>query len=466
MSNEITAETQVMSARKIKYLWRLLTVIEVLVAISATMVLLFLFVPKARFELLKTPVGKFLMGVYGKENYDSTVFDPNFDDKKIKTNENLPEYVYSDEYTNFVMFGIDSRDTSFDSAANSDSIIIVSIHNTTSEVKMVSIYRDTYLEIENNDGSSMFNKINSAYSYGGPTAALNTINTNMDLDLRDYIVVNFTGVAKIIDALGGIEVNLTKEERDQLNFHMSSTMQQIGKRTSKVRRYGENIHLNGIQATTYCRIRKTAFYEPESGAIINNDFGRAARQRSVVMKLVEKAKDAGINELKDAVELVFSQNTEEAKIVGTSFTWDELMNMMPIIFDFDLAGTQSFPNSFTTGNIGSMSCVLIKGLSYNVSKLHEFLYGEKDYTPSYTVENIGNNLQAYTGIYPDYTVTQQYVPGEEGGALPKDLANEGETGNVIDSEQTTAKVKKGPKYKTFKDDDDYGYDDEKDDSGI
>lgn len=463
-TKEITADKPVMSEKKIKILWRLLTFVEIVVGLFGITVLLFLFVPKVRLEFIKTPVGQFLMGVYGKEDYDSTVFDPTFDEKKIKVNEDLPEYIYSGEYTNFVMFGVDARDENFDSGTNSDSIVIVSIHNTTSEVKMVSIYRDSYLALQNNDGSSTYNKINAAYSYGGPTAALNTINTNMDLDIRDYIVVNFAGVAKIIDVLGGIDVNLTEDEMNQLNYHMSSTMLSIGKRTSKVKEYGENIHLNGIQATTYCRIRKTAFYDPDSGAVINNDFGRAARQRSVIMKLVEKAKDAGVNELKDAAELVFSENKKGAKIIGTSFTWDELMNMMPIIFDFQLSGTQSFPNSLTTGELNNISYVFVKGLSYNVSKLHEFLYGEKDYKPSLTVENIGNNLQAYTGVYPDYTQTQQWMESED-GKLPKDLATDEQADKVVDS--SINKPKKKSKYKTFNDDNEnYGYDDEKDDSGI
>lgn len=465
MSNEITADKPVMSAKKIKLLWRLLTCVEVLVAIIGMAILLFLFVPKARIELLKTPIGQYLIGVYGKQDYNSTVFDPTFDEQKIKANEDLPEYIYSGEYTNFVMFGIDARDANFDSGTNSDSIVIVSIHNTTSEVKMISIYRDTYLAIHNGEGvSTSYNKINSAYAAGGPMAALNTINTNMDLDIRDYIVVNFAGVAKIIDALGGIDVNLTEEERDQLNYHMSSTMLSIGKRTSKVKQYGENIHLNGIQATTYCRIRKTAFYDPESGAVINNDFGRAARQRSVIMKLVEKAKDAGVNELKEAAELVFSQNKDGSKIIGTSFTWDELMNMMPIIFDFQLTGTQSFPNSLTTGTMNNVSYVFVKGLSYNVSKLHEFLYGEKDYTPSYTVENINNNIQAYTGVAPDYTQTQQYQASDD-GKLPKDLATDDQKDNVVDG--SIVKPIKKSKYKTFNDENEnYGYDDSKDDSGF
>ena len=464
-TKEITADKPVMSEKKIKILWRLLTAVEVLIGIIGIAVLLFLFVPKARLEFIKTPVGKYLMGVYGKEDYNSTVFDPTFDEKKIKVNEDLPEYMYSGEYTNFVMFGIDARDANFDSGTNSDSIVIVSIHNTTSEVKMVSIYRDSYLAIQSADGTSAYDKINSAYARGGPTAALNTINTNMDLDLKDYIVVNFAGVSEIIDALGGIDVNLTEEEMSQLNHHMSSTMLSIGKRTAKVTDYGENIHLNGIQATTYCRIRKTAFYDPESGAVINNDFGRAARQRSVIMKLVEKAKDAGVNELKEAAELVFSQNKGNAKIIGTSFQWDELMNMMPIIFDFQLSGTQSFPNSFTTGDLGGKSCVIIKGLSYNVSKLHEFLYGEKEYQPSYTVENISNNLQANTGVYPDYMQTQQWQATSEDGKLPKDLATDEQMGEVVDGGPKVTKKK--TKYKSFDDEgQNYGYDDAKDDSGI
>lgn len=110
------------------------------------------------------------------------------------------------------------------------------------------------------------------------------------MDIQDYVTVNFAGVAEIIDKLGGITVNLTDDELSQLNFHLLGTANAMGKYATPVKKSGKNIKLNGLQATTYCRIRKATFYDPDTGDRVSDDFGRAARQRSVMMKLVEKGK--------------------------------------------------------------------------------------------------------------------------------------------------------------------------------
>lgn len=267
---------------------------------------------------------------------------------------------------------------------------------------MVSVYRDTYLGIYGKDGTIYkYFKVNSAYAGGGPEAAINTLNMNLDLNITDYVTVNFSGVAEIIDTLGGIKVNLTDDELQQLNYHMSSTCSSIGVKPKCVKKSGKNIKLNGIQATTYCRIRKATFYDPKTGEEVRDDFGRAARQRSVMMKLVEKAKSASFSELQEMVSGVMNANTNKNKIISTSFTFKEIVNMIPIIFDFKLSGSQGFPSNLETGTISGTSYVMPKGLSDNVSELHEYLFGEKNYQPTSTVNTIGNQIQTDTGVYPD-----------------------------------------------------------------
>lgn len=400
MSSNRKAKTPEKQLKSVKRLKKFITTIEIIFAVLLLLCGIILFVPDVKAALVKqmatTSVGQKIIGWFGSEAYAKGVFDADFDNAKLKTNE--LNYNYSEEYTNFVMYGVDSRNGEVD-ASNSDSIMIVSIHNTTGEVKLVSIYRDTLLGICDTSGNiTKYFKVNSAYAGGGPEAAINTLNMNLDLDITDYVTVNFAGVAEIIDTLGGIKVNLTEDELAQLNRHMKSTISSTGKYSPPVKKSGENIKLNGIQATTYCRIRKATFYDPETGEAISNDFGRAARQRLVIMKLVERAKEASISELQGMVETVLNDNSDKDKIISTSFSFDEIVNLIPVIFDFELSGSHGFPSNLTTGTIDGASYVIPKGISANVSLLHEYLYGEKNYQPTSNVQSIDSYVSGYTGI--------------------------------------------------------------------
>lgn len=400
MSKEKSKAQQLKS---IKTRRKILTAIEAVVAVLSLACAIIYFVPTARTAAIEvladTAIGKSIVRFFGKETFDKSLYDETFNGQDIQMNE--MEYNYSTEYINFVLFGIDSRTSQFDEGTNSDSIVIVSVHNTTGEVKMVSIYRDTFLRIYDSDGAYHYSKINNAYAVGGAKGAIDTINKNLDLQITDYVTVNFSGVAKIIDALGGIEVNLTEAEVSQLNKHLKSTISTTGEYAPGISAPGENIHLNGIQATTYCRIRKATFYDPETGDAISNDFGRAARQRSVIMKLVEKAKKAGTAELTEMMNTVLNGNTKQEKIIQTSFALDEMVDMLPIIFKFSLEGSQGFPRKLSTGMIQGVSYVMAKGHSRNVTILHKFLYGEENYEPTDTVEEIDLDIKSQTGVGDD-----------------------------------------------------------------
>lgn len=426
MSSNKKIKTPEKQLKGIKRLKRLVTTIEVILGILLIFMGIVLFVPNVKAAIIKevatTSVGQKIISWFGSEAYAKGVFDSNFDTEKLKTNE--LQYNYSEEYTNFVMYGVDSRNGEVDSS-NSDSILIVSIHNTTGEVKMVSVYRDTLLGIYDTTGSlTKYFKVNSAYAAGGAEAAINTLNMNLDLDITDYVTVNFAGVAEIIDSLGGIKVNLTDDEVAQLNHHMKSTISSTGTYAPPVEKSGKNIKLNGIQATTYCRIRKATFYDPDTGEAISNDFGRAARQRSVIMKLVEKAKKASMSELQSMVQTVLNDNSDEERIISTSFTFDEIINLLPVIFNFQLSGSEGFPSELTTGTIDGTSFVIPKGLSANVSALHEYLYGEEDYQPTYNVQSVSNYVAGYTGIneYTEggYNMSGSGTGTEEETDLPDD----------------------------------------------
>lgn len=403
MSSNKNIKSPSKQLKKVRRIKKMITSLEIVFGVFIILFGIIIFVPNVKAEIVKgmagTSIGRTIIEWFGSETYDNSVFDANFDNSKLKTNE--LKYNYSEEYTNFVLFGVDSREGEVDTS-NSDSILIVSIHNTTGEVKMTSVYRDTLLGIYDESGNlNNYFKINSAYAAGGPEGAINTLNKNLDLNITDYVTVNFSGVAEIIDALGGIKVNLTDNELSQLNRHMKSTISSTGEYAPPISKSGKNIKLNGIQATTYCRIRKAAFNDPETDEKITDDFGRAARQRLVIMKLVEKAKKASISELQEMVKTVMNDNSDENRIISTSFTFEEIVNLIPVIFDFELSGSVGFPSQLTTGTLDNTSYVIPKGLSANVSELHAYLYGEENYQPTDNVQTVNNYVEGYTGITAD-----------------------------------------------------------------
>ena len=206
-----------------------------------------------------------------------------------------------DGYTNIALFGVDSREGNLGAGSRSDCIIVASLNNQTKEIRMVSIYRDTLLNLS--DGT--YQKCNAAYSYGGPQMAINMLNMNLDLDIEDYVTVDFSAIADGIDMLGGIDIEITEEELKELNYHLVGTAMAIGRESPFVQHAGM-VHLNGMQATTYARIRSTA----------GGDFTRTERQRLVIEKVVEKVKktdlqtlDAMINELFSHVSTVPNKNS-------------------------------------------------------------------------------------------------------------------------------------------------------------
>ena len=179
-------------------------------------------------------------------------------------------------YRNIVLFGVDSREKVLLKGTRSDTIMIASVNEKTHEVKLVSVYRDTFLNV----GEDTYNKANVAYAYGGPDRAVEMLNDNLDLEITDYVTVGFSGLIDTVDAVGGITISLTEEEVGYLNSYQICMAEELGREYIPVEHAGEQV-LNGMQATAYCRIRYTA----------GSDFKRTQRQRDVLIQILEKAKN-------------------------------------------------------------------------------------------------------------------------------------------------------------------------------
>lgn len=342
----------------------------------------------------KNPLVRLYLNYTTKDDYEKNVQDTDFDKDKVIQNEGLSDSM--ETYRNIALFGIDSRGSEFDDSTHSDSIIIVSINNKNGNIRMASIYRDTMFKITDSNGNVSYTKANAGFFKGGPECAVNMLNTNLDLNITDYAVVNFTGLTKIIDALGGIDVNLSDSELTLVNGYLTETRLITGLDAPDVTHAGQ-VHLSGLQATAYCRIRYVTFTD-DDGQEYNNDMGRTARQRSVIKKIVDKAKTAGASQVMDVANSILHYNTADDKILTTSLSFNQVMDLIPVMIKFTLTENAGFPFTCDTPTINKASMVVAQGLSYNVSKLHQFLFDEENYVPSSQVQTISDYLENYTGI--------------------------------------------------------------------
>ena len=281
-----------------------------------------------------------------------------------------------DGYLNIALFGVDSRSGDLLEGDNrSDTIMIASIHQKTGEIRLVSVYRDTVLDV----GGGYYTKANTAYALGGPAQAINMLNQNLDLNILDFVTVGFEGLAHTIDALGGIELEIDEEERGYLNQYLHDMHIELGTDDTPVETTG-TVTVTGIQATAYSRIRYTA----------GDDFKRAERQRTVLALTLQKAREA------NPLQLIAAANAALGK-TATSLSSGELFMFILRAKGMDLTDSTGFPTEedriFAT--INGESCVVPYYLTTNVRKLHETLFGEEDYESSSTVGEINDIINSY-----------------------------------------------------------------------
>lgn len=306
--------------------------------------------------------------------------DNSFSAEDIDINEGISQESQEimEGYTTIALFGLDNRSNGNLSKGNSDVIMIASINNDTHDVKLVSVYRDSYLDI----GNGKYQKCNSAYASGGPEQAISMLNRNLDLNITDYVTVDFNAVVECVDLLGGVELTVTDEEA----ILMCGYMDEISKLTKKKSEYlpgGGTYVLDGVQACAYARIRYTA----------GDDYKRTERQRIVLAAMVEKAQKADIKTLNSLIDEVFGD-------IKTSFSNADLIALATKIFEYKLGETTGFPFEKNTITLGSKGSVVVPcDLKTNVKQLHVFLYGDEEYEPTDTVKSNSEKIISDTGFH-------------------------------------------------------------------
>lgn len=288
-------------------------------------------------------------------------------------------------YRNVALFGVDSTVGALTKNTRSDTIMVASINQDTKEIKLVSVYRDTFMNL----GNDKYNKCNAAYANGGPKQAISMLNANLDLDIREFVTIGFAGLIDVIDSLGGVEMDIMKEEISHLNNYQYCIAENLKRDYTPVNNTGLQV-LDGMQATGYCRIRYTK----------GDDFRRTERQRNVLKAIMEKARNASVSQLVEIANNVFEE-------VYTSFGLTEITELLGEAAEYKVVADDGFPreNMRWTGNIGSPGdCIVPNNLADNVSWLHEFLFDESGYMPSSEVQNYSNHILEATSKYKPKSV--------------------------------------------------------------
>lgn len=289
-----------------------------------------------------------------------------------------------DKYTNIAVLGVDARDVENDSDSRSDAIVIVSINNETNEVKMFSVFRDTLMDLGGDVG---LDKITHAYFYGGAENTLRALNKNMDLNVDRAVVINWKTVAEVIDALGGIKIDIQESEIEEMNKYIGGTAKTTGSKKKKIKHAGKQ-KLNGAQAVTYARIRKDA---------VTGDYRRNERMKIVMSTTFKKAKKADLFTLKEICDNAFPQ-------AKTNISTSEMMSMALKFKRYDMtSSTTGWPYDVSgwTGYAGAGYAWYGPPvtLSSNVTKLYDDFFEISDYEPTETVRTISENISVLTGLY-------------------------------------------------------------------
>ena len=276
------------------------------------------------------------------------------DEANIELNSGVEQELK--DYRNIAIFGLDSRDNSF-SNSRSDCIIIVSINKKTNDVKLTSVYRDTYVDIE---GYGL-DKITHAYAYGGPELAINTLNKNLDLNITEFVTVNFDTVETIVDSIGGITLTITDSEASQIGFSSGGTYT-----------------LDGKEALAYSRIRK-----------IDSDYQRTERMRTVLEAVFNKVKNQELSEISNFVDIVLPH-------ISTNMSTNSIISLVPSAVFYKITDSTGWPYDVSGYSSDAWYGVPVT-LESNVKEFHQNIFGNSDYTPSDTVEEISDSIIAETG---------------------------------------------------------------------
>ncbi|WP_124065199.1 LCP family protein [Clostridium sp. E02] len=349
------------------------------------------FIILAVFELFT--LGLIFSYAYAQRLMGSIIRPENFNEDQVR-NEDLSQEQkkHMTGFRTIAIFGVDSRDGNVNRGTNADVIMICNINRENGEIRLASVFRDTYLNI--NDRNT-YNKINSAYANGGASQALAALNKNLDLDISEYVTFNWKSVADGINMLGGVDIDISKPEFRYINSFITETVKKTGVPSVHLKSAGMN-HLDGVQAVAYARLRK-----------MDTDYARTERQRLVIEKSFAKAKKADLGLLNRILLM-------EVEQVGSNLTFSDFTELLLDINKYHIGETGGFPFARGDLRMGKKGdCVIPQTLETNVGQLHKFLFGKENYQASAMVKKISAKIAADSGMYKKGT-SVDHVPTDKG----------------------------------------------------
>lgn len=306
------------------------------------------------------------IGKMQKENIDTTA---------VGINEETKQELKG--YRNIALLGIDSRADDYGLGNRSDCMIIASINQETNAVKLISVYRDTYVYVTEN-GTKRLDKITHAYSYGGAQNTLKSLNEALDLNITEFVTVNFDAVIAAVDSLGGVYIDLDSSEIKYINDYIDATSQSSGIKSSHITSTGRQ-KLDGVQAVAYSRIRYTA----------GGDYKRTERMRTVVEAMLSKAKTLNVGQLNSFADTILPK-------IRTNISTSEIWGLIPKLASFKVTESIGWPYDTKGITLDRWYGVPVT-LKSNVERLHKEAFEQEDYEASDTVKEMSAAIVKKTG---------------------------------------------------------------------
>lgn len=306
------------------------------------------------------------MGKMQKENIDTTA---------VGINEETKQELKG--YRNIALLGIDSRADDYGLGNRSDCMMIASINQETNEIKLISVYRDTYVYVMEN-GTKRLDKITHAYSYGGAQNTLKSLNEAMDLNITEFVTVNFDAVIAAVDSLGGVYIDIDKSEIKYVNDYIDATSESSGVKSSHITHSGRQ-KLDGVQAVSYTRVRYTA----------GGDYKRTERMRTVVEAMLSKAKTLNVGQLNSFADTILPK-------IRTNISTSEIWGLIPKLASFKVTESIGWPYDTKGITLDRWYGVPVT-LQSNVERLHKEAFEQEDYEASDTVKEMSAAIVKKTG---------------------------------------------------------------------
>lgn len=306
------------------------------------------------------------IGKMQKENIDTTA---------VGINEETKQELKG--YRNIALLGIDSRADDYGLGNRSDCMMIASINQETNEIKLISVYRDTYVYVMEN-GTKRLDKITHAYSYGGAQNTLKSLNEAMDLNITEFVTVNFDAVIAAVDSLGGVYIDIDKSEIKYVNDYIDATSESSGVKSSHITHSGRQ-KLDGVQAVSYTRVRYTA----------GGDYKRTERMRTVVEAMLSKAKTLNVGQLNSFADTILPK-------IRTNISSSEIWGLIPKLASFKVTESIGWPYDTKGITLDRWYGVPVT-LQSNVERLHKEAFEQEDYEASDTVKEMSATIVKKTG---------------------------------------------------------------------